>query len=256
MAVTSRRRPSGSIATLLAIIICMAVCTNMASAWWQDICTLGDTYVERLATGATDCNFCTNWCQGKCPNLKGSMVRSECINAGGNCQCCCSKPPTAGPSLPPTPSTAPIFTNGDTSISICTTQQTYLQIPHTKGSDCAYRPQCDDKCKEKGAFVSAGSQCIGTSSDGEEKAYVWIEQCCCKAAPPPPPPPPSPPPPSPPPPSPSPPSPSPYPSPSCGCCASDINIQIRVTSGCGAKSSTPSTCGVKSSAPSPTYITL
>ncbi|KAI3956135.1 hypothetical protein MKW98_027449 [Papaver atlanticum] len=71
----------------------------------------------------------------------------------------------------------------------------------------------------------------------------------------PPPPPPSPPPPSPPPPSPSspppsppPPSPPPCPSPEpcscCGCCNTDVNIQISVTQGGNVKLSTPSSSSV------------
>ncbi|MCL7043679.1 hypothetical protein MKW94_011707 [Papaver nudicaule] len=229
----TRRRPTGSVATLLAIVVCMAVCTDMASGWWANVCTRGDTYIERNIKGATSCDSCTNWCKNMCSTVGGSVLKNPCQpSAMYNCQCCCSKPPTSAPSLPPTPSSATPFTIGNLD-SVCTSEQTYLMIPHTQGSDCALKPQCEEKCKEKGAFVSAGSQCIGTSGDGEEKSYSWIEQCCCKAAPPP----------------------TPCPCPSC--CGSDINIQISVTSGgCGATPSAPSTCGAKSSTPSTTYLSL
>ncbi|KAI3877153.1 hypothetical protein MKX03_010420 [Papaver bracteatum] len=248
MAVTWRR-PTGSVATLLAIITCMAVCTDMASAWWANICTRGDTYIERNINGATSCASCTNFCSSMCSDTGGSVVRDECQPSGWyNCACCCSHPPTSSPSLPPTPSSGTPFTDGaHNTDNICSSEQKYLMIPHTKGPDCTLRSQCDNRCKEEGAFVGAGSQCIGTSGNGQGTNFQWFEQCCCNQAPPPSPPPPPPPPPSPP----------PTPSPSCGCCASDINIQISVKSGggCGDKSSsTPSTCGAKS--PSTTHLTL
>ncbi|MCL7039594.1 hypothetical protein MKW94_028860 [Papaver nudicaule] len=208
----------------------MAVCTDMASAWWQNVCTLGDTYVEWIVNDPKDCATCTNWCQRTCPTVGGTVVKNPC--QGKLCQCCCSKPPPSSPSspsLPPTPSSASIFTVGDITTSICTAEQKYLTIFHTQGPDCALRPQCESKCKEQG-LVSVGSQCAGTSGDGEEKSFQWVEQCCCKEPP-------------------------PCPCPSC--CGSDINIQISVTTGgCKAESSTPSTCGVKSSTPSTTYLSL
>ncbi|RZC51779.1 hypothetical protein C5167_020209 [Papaver somniferum] len=127
----------------------MSLCTDMASAWWANICTLGDTYIER--------------------NYR---------------DCCCRKPPPSSPtspSLPADPSSAPNFTAramGD----ICKVKQPYIPIEYTQSSPCALNPQCENKCKEKG-FVSAGSQCMGTSGDGYGQSYTWMEQCCCAIPP-------------------------------------------------------------------------
>ncbi|MCL7040327.1 hypothetical protein MKW94_015551 [Papaver nudicaule] len=267
MGITRRRSPklfAGS--NLFLVIISIFVCADMGSATrWKDICTLGDTYIERSYPGPStpySCDYCIDWCNRQCSSFGTTKLKNPCNyvakTAPVDCQCCCSKRPSSSPQLPPTPPSAGQFTGGDIT-NICTPDQTYLPINHTLGTDCVLTPQCENKCQEAG-LLSAGSQCVGASIFNE--APTWIEQCCCRPAPPPPPPSPSPPPPptppppppptpSPPPPSPSPPPPSPYPpSPSppppspcpsptpgtcCGSCNSDINIQISVTSGCNVK---------------------
>ncbi|MCL7036869.1 hypothetical protein MKW94_008822 [Papaver nudicaule] len=172
---------------LLAMIICMSVCTDMASAWWANICTLGDTYIERNYRDASDCSLCTNWCASQCSTAGGSVVKSPCghENTWLLCQCCCSKSPAhspPSPSLPADPSSAPNFTDG-TIGDICKVKQPYIPIEHTQASGCPLNPQCANKCEQKG-FVSAGSQCMGTSGDGQGQTYTWIEQCCCDIPPP------------------------------------------------------------------------
>ncbi|KAI3841133.1 hypothetical protein MKX03_007861 [Papaver bracteatum] len=158
----------------------------MATAWWANICTLGDTYIERNYRDVSDCSLCTNWCASQCSTVGGSVVKNPCghENTWLICQCCCSKPPPSSPtspSLPADPSSAPNFTDG-TIGDICKVKQPYIQIHHTQGSDCALNFQCDNKCKEKG-FVGAGSQCMGTSGDGYGQSYTWMEQCCCAIPP-------------------------------------------------------------------------
>ncbi|MCL7024381.1 hypothetical protein MKW94_008676 [Papaver nudicaule] len=248
MGITRRRSPklfAGS--NLFLVIISIFVCADMGSATrWQDICTLGDTYIERSYKAPSSCDNCIVWCNRQCSSFGTSKLKNPCTfvsyTVPVDCQCCCSKRPSSSPQLPPTPPSAGQFTGGDIT-NICTPDQTYLPINHTLGTDCVLTPQCENKCQEAG-LLSAGSQCVGASILDE--APTWIEQCCCRAGPPPPPPSPSPPPPptpapppsSPPPPSPSPPSPpSPCPSPPtcCGSCNSNINIQISVESGCNVK---------------------
>ncbi|KAI3891834.1 hypothetical protein MKW92_018229 [Papaver armeniacum] len=271
----TRRGSHGLLASanlFLVMIISISVCTDMASATrWQDVCTLGDTYIETDLVFTTPanpyyCDYCITWCMNQCSSFGTSVLQKQCKyntpTTPVNCQCCCSKRPSTSPQLPPIPSSVGQFTGGDIT-DICTfaPQQTYLQISHPQGTDCVLSPQCDNKCQETG-LVSAGSQCVGAALTGPGP-YTWIEQCCCRTPPPPPPSPlppiPSPPPPSPPPPPPSPPPPSPSPptppcpsppSPgtSCGCCNSNINIQVSVKSGCNVKVSTPSSSSSSSSA--------
>ncbi|XP_026444740.1 basic proline-rich protein-like [Papaver somniferum] len=200
-------------------LISIASTSQMTSAWWDNICTPGDTYVERnyVRTPPPPCSTCKTWCQGQCSGIKGSMVRDECSrqNTYLNCQCCCKKPPPSTsspptPSLPPATSTPPPFSNSKkTPKEICTKGQQYQLITRPDGVQCSLQPICEKNCKGKGR-LSAGSQCIGTYGDRIAR-FTWMEQCCCgNAIPPPPPPSPSPPPPSPPP---SPPPPSPPPPP-------------------------------------------
>ncbi|RZC85896.1 hypothetical protein C5167_026569 [Papaver somniferum] len=225
----TKRRSHGLLASanlFLVMIISIFICTDKASATnWKDVCTLGDTYIERdiiLGTGSNPytCDYCIAWCRTQCSNFGTTALKNPCKyntpTTPVNCQCCCSKRPSTSPQLPPTPPSVGQFTGGDIT-DICTfaPQQTYLQINHAQGTDCVMSPQCENKCQESG-LLSAGSQCVGTLISGATSpvyggTYTWIEQCCCRT---PPPPPPSPPTPSPPPPSPSPPPPSPPPSPS------------------------------------------
>ncbi|KAI3983636.1 hypothetical protein MKX01_042472 [Papaver californicum] len=277
MGTTRRRSPGFLLAAsnpflLVLMIISIFVCPDLASATrWQDVCTLGDTYIERSFGFATPtspyyCDYCISWCMTQCSSFGTSRVKNPCsYTAPANpidCQCCCSKRPSTSPQLPPNPPSVGQFTGGDIT-NICTFAPglTYLPINHAQGTDCVLTPQCENKCQETG-LISAGSQCVGAAILGDP--YTWIEQCCCRTppSPPPSPPPPSPPPPSPsPPPPPSPPSPTPPPSPPtpsppspppspcpsppspgtcCGCCSSNINIQISVKSGGNVKLSTPS----------------
>ncbi|KAI3876270.1 hypothetical protein MKX03_028500 [Papaver bracteatum] len=301
MGISRRRSPGLLLAAgsnlFLVMLISISFCTDMASATrWQDICTLGDTYIERDYKAPSSCDLCIIFCRDQCASFGTSILKRPCKYTSPttdvNCQCCCSKRPSTSPQLPSTPSTVGQFTNGDIA-DICTFApgQTYLPISHAKGTDCVLTPQCENKCQEQG-LLSSGSQCVGAAIYGDP--YTWIEQCCCRSPPPPPPspsppppPPPSPPPPPPspspppppspsptpppspppPPPSPSPPPPTPSPPPPippspspppppcpspptpgtcCGCCNSNINIQISVKSGCNAKVSTPASLSVAS----------
>ncbi|KAI3871184.1 hypothetical protein MKW98_015084 [Papaver atlanticum] len=230
---TSHGVLAGSNLLFLLMIISILICTEMASATrWQDMCTLGDTYIERdfaPPSSLGSCDYCIMWCRNLCSSFGTSALKNPCSytspTAPVYCQCCCSKRPSTSPQLPPNPPSVGQFTGGDIT-DICTfaPEQTYLPINHARGTDCVLSPQCENKCQERG-LLSAGSQCVGSLISSEE-AYTWIEQCCCRTPPPPrlspsppspPPPSPSPPPsvfPPPPPVSPPPPSPSPTPPPS------------------------------------------
>ncbi|KAI3907481.1 hypothetical protein MKW92_049320 [Papaver armeniacum] len=152
----------------------------------------------------------------------------------------------------------------------CNPNDLYTDVLWAPTSDCTVycTNWCRDACVSKFSSTMVNNKCTVANNS------VHCD-CCCKnnlPPPPPPPPPPSPPPPSPPPPSPPPPSPPPPspppPSPSppppsppppsppppcpsppepcscCGCCNTDINIQISVTQGGNVKLSTPSSSSV------------
>ncbi|RZC85654.1 hypothetical protein C5167_026326 [Papaver somniferum] len=125
----------------------------------------------------------------------------------------------------------------------CNPNDLYTDVLWAPTSDCTVycTNWCRDACVSKFSSTMVNNKCTVANNSVHR-------DCCCKNNFPPPPPPsppppsPSPPPPSPPPPSPSPPPPSPpppspppcpFPEPcsSCGCCNTDINIQISVKQG-------------------------
>ncbi|MCL7031012.1 hypothetical protein MKW94_016246 [Papaver nudicaule] len=180
MSIAKRRSPAGFLQAshLLALLVCLSVCTKMASAWWENICFPGEVYVERNFKNSTTCDVCTNWCSSQCSSMQGSVVDNPCAVSYSyrfvNCQCCCRVPSSPPLSNPPPPKPDNFIADNDLNIS---TNYTWLE-------------QC----------------CCVTPSPPPPSP----------SPPPPPPPPPSPPPPpppSPPPPSPSPPPPTPSPPP-------------------------------------------
>ncbi|KAI3988025.1 hypothetical protein MKX01_011814 [Papaver californicum] len=114
----------------------------------------------------------------------------------------------------------------------CNPNDLYTDILWAPTSDCTVycTNWCTDECVKTWASTMVKNKCTVANNS------LYCD-CCCKNNSPPPPPPPSPPPP--------PPSPPPCPSPpepcsSCGCCNTDVNIQISVTQGGNVKLSTPS----------------
>ncbi|KAI3866749.1 hypothetical protein MKX03_015991 [Papaver bracteatum] len=156
----------------------------------------------------------------------------------------------------------------------CSPNDLYTDVLWAPTSDCTVycTNWCRDACVSKFSSTMVNNKCTVANNS------VHCDCCCKNNLPPPPPsppppspsppppspppPPPSPPPPSPPPPPPSPPPPSPSPPPPsppppspppcpspepgscCGCCNTDINIQISVTQGGNVKLSTPSSLSV------------
>ncbi|KAI3852337.1 hypothetical protein MKW92_007520 [Papaver armeniacum] len=227
MGVTRRGSPSLSAGSnlLLMIIICMSIYAEMGAAWWPDICTPGDTYVERNHINIPekcDSSVCSDWCNSECASIGRPVAKTNCQQPPPylDCQCCC-KAPTPPPCSPPSPSLPPSppppppvdgkWPDGSLNTNVCAAGQEYVQITHEDINDCSLKPQCETKCKEKGLY-SAGSQCVGSSRDYQGTNYSWFEQCCCTNVPPPPPP----------------------CSSCCGnCCPVDIDIQISVKQGSG-----------------------
>ncbi|MCL7037540.1 hypothetical protein MKW94_021025 [Papaver nudicaule] len=224
MGMAKRRSPGSCAASnLLVMIICISIYTEMGSAWWPNVCTPGDTYIERNHINrAEGCPLCDDWCNSQCSSIGRSVAKKNCQTPSPyvDCQCCCKAPEPAPcspapPSLPPAPPSPPPppgnWPDGSLNAHICAAGQEYVEIEHDDITSCALKPQCEEKCKEKGLF-SAGSQCAGGSRDYVGSEYFWFEQCCCGDKPPP----------------------SPAPAGSCcGCCPVDINIQISITQGSG-----------------------
>ncbi|KAI3876266.1 hypothetical protein MKX03_028496, partial [Papaver bracteatum] len=144
MGITRRTSPrvlAGS-NLFLVIIISISFCTDMVSATrWQDICTVGDTYIERDYAAPSSCDNCIVFCMDQCRSFGTSILKNPCNYTSRttpvNCQCCCSKRPSTSPQLPPTPPTVGQFTNGDIA-DICTfaPDQKYLPIL----TDCVLTP--------------------------------------------------------------------------------------------------------------------
>ncbi|KAI3961781.1 hypothetical protein MKW92_037628 [Papaver armeniacum] len=211
------------------MIICISISIERGSAWWPNICSPGETYTMRNYINTAEVcesNFCNDWCNNICSSIGTSAAKNNCQKPSPdklNVQCCC-KVPTPAPGSPPSPSLPPAPPSPPPSPgpwpdvpykNICASGQEYAEAEHANITDCAFKPQCENKCKEKG-LSGAGSQCIGgaVNSTIENRWYYVLEQCCCGNLPPPPPPPS----PSPPPPCPSPPLPPPSPSPPCPSC--------------------------------------
>ncbi|KAI3896137.1 hypothetical protein MKX03_013604 [Papaver bracteatum] len=224
MGMTRRGSPylSAGYNLLLVIIISMSIYAETGSAWWPDICTPGDTYVERNHINIPekcDSSVCSDWCSSECASIGRPVAKTNCQQPPPylDCQCCCKAPTPApcsppSPSLPPSPPPPPPvdgkWPDGSLNTNVCASGQEYVQITHENINDCSLKPQCENKCKEKGLY-SAGSQCVGSSRDYQGGNYSWFEQCCCTNVPPPPP-----------------------TCSSCGnCCPVDIDIQISVKQG-------------------------
>ncbi|KAI3945826.1 hypothetical protein MKW98_023100 [Papaver atlanticum] len=198
MSITKGRSPGILAAShLLVLLICLSVCTKIASAYWENVCYPGEIYVERNFNPANTCDVCTNWCSSQCSGMRGLVVKNPCGVFSSiqfvNCQCCCRLP--SSPPIPvPAPPTPPNFSE-DNDLNICTSGQKYIQIADTVSTTCSQKSLCEKRCNAQG-LTSVRDECFG-HFDVQQTEYTWLEQCCC-VPPSPPPPTPSPPPPPPP----------------------------------------------------------
>ncbi|MCL7029743.1 hypothetical protein MKW94_009483 [Papaver nudicaule] len=228
MSIAKRRSPAGFLQAshLLAILVCLSVCTKMASAtaWWENICYPGEVYLEGV--DISSCVECRDWCSSWCGFFQGSVVKDPCQVSSStvNCQCCCRVP--SSPSIPIPPPPTPADFSPDNDLNICTSGQKYIEIfyvfPQTQLQTCAQRSLCEKTCATEG-LTSVRDECIG-HADFQANNFTLLEQCCC-VTPSPPPPSPSPPPP--------PPSPPPPPPPLSNICQSPSDKYFELHSSCG-----------------------
>ncbi|KAI3944216.1 hypothetical protein MKW98_016446 [Papaver atlanticum] len=199
MAVIRRNAPH----QLFAIVICLFVSTEMASAWINK-CLPGDLFIDSnsvISPASCYNGYCKNWCKNLCLGMGTLATQDRCLIQTGSmvtsCKCCCQRPLVYPP---PDPSDftglAPYDNN------ICTSDQTFIKIRRRNGNDCMSNSLCEAECSSMG-LLTKRSECAANSNDVPGNVYIWYEQCCCGTNPPPPPTcPPLP-----------PPFPSPYPSP-------------------------------------------